>query len=400
MTPIDFSVHSRSVFCSSGADPRARRGGMAMILGVVLLIAMLLAAGILPRLSRAKQLAAATQTSAAQPIVTVARARLGDSTQSLTVPGTMYGLHETALYARTSGYVKRWLVDMGSRVKAGQAMAEIETPELDQELAQSKSTLAQVQATAELTRTTLDRWRRLAQQDVATRQELDEKQGAYDAARASASAAASNVERLTALKHFGGILAPFAGVVTARNVDVGALVAPGGNATVRPLFTLAQTDSLRVIANVPQNAAPSVRVGQVAEIIVQELGAGAFTGRVTRTSNALDPATRTLLTEIQLANNTGKLLPGMYAQVKLVLQRTTRPMLIPANTLMLRAEGPQLAIVVDGRVHIVRITLGRDYGTEVEVASGLPGDAVLIVNPADDITEGTAVTIAAPIIAH
>ncbi len=379
---------------------RERRGGMAMILGVVVLIVALLVAGILPRLSRAKQLAAATRSSSAQPIVTVAYARRGDSTQALTVPGTLYGLHETALYARTSGYVKRWLVDMGSRVKAGQAMAEIETPELDQELAQSKSTLAQMQATAELTRTTLDRWRNLIQQNVATRQELDEKQGAYDAARASASAAASNVERLTALKHFGGILAPFAGVVTARNVDVGALVVPGGNANVRPLFTLAQTDSLRVIANVPQNAAPSVRVGQVAEILVQELGATAFIGRVTRTSNALDPSTRTLLTEIQLANSTGRLLPGMYAQVKLVLQRVTRPMLIPTNTLMLRADGPHIAVVVDGRVRIVRVTLGRDYGTEVEVASGLPTDAVLIVNPGDDIVEGTAVTIAVPTSAH
>lgn len=400
MTPIDRSVRSRNTFAPRCVGHGARRGAMGMILGVVLLIVVLLVAGILPRLSRAKQLAAATQISTAQPIVTVAHAHRSDSTQSLTVPGTMYGLHETALYARTSGYVKRWLVDMGSRVKAGQPMAEIETPELDQELAQSKSTLAQVQATAELTRTTLDRWRSLVQQNVATRQELDEKQGAYDAARASASAAASNVKRLTALKQFGGILAPFAGVVTARNVDVGALVAPGGNANVRPLFTLAQTDSLRIIANVPQNAAPSVRVGQAAEIIVQELGATAFSGRVTRTSNALDPATRTLLTEIQLANNTGRLLPGMYAQVKLVLARTVRPMLIPANTLMLRAEGPQIAVVIDGRVHIVRITLGRDYGSEVEVASGLPVDAVLIVNPADDITEGTAVMIAAPIVAH
>lgn len=400
MTIIDRSVRYRTTYVSHRVGHDARRGGVAMLLSVFLLIAVLLVAGILPRLSRAKQLAAATQIASAQPIVTVARAHLGDSTQSLTVPGTMYGLHETALYARTSGYVKRWLVDMGSRVQAGQPMAEIETPELDQELAQSKSTLAQIQATAELTRTTLDRWRSLAQQNVATRQELDEKQGAYDAARASANAAASNVERLTALKHFGGILAPFAGVVTARNVDVGALVAPGGNANVRPLFTLAQTDSLRVIANIPQNAAPSVRVGQVAEIVVQELGTVAFTGRVTRTSNALDPATRTLLTEIQLANSTGRLLPGMYAQVRLVLQRTTRPMLIPANTLMLRAEGPQIAIVVDGRVHIVRIVLGRDYGTEVEVASGLPVDAVLIVNPADDITEGTAVRIAAPTLVH
>jgi RND family efflux transporter MFP subunit len=202
------------------------------------------------------------------------------------------------------------------------------------------------------------------------------------------------VERLVELRRFGNVVAPFSGVITARNVDVGGLVSAGG-ANGRPLFSLAQVDTVRVITSVPQSAAPSVRVGQAADVTVQELGGVAFRGRVTRTAQSLEPSTRTLLTEIEVANHDRRLLPGMFAQAKLTLDRATPPLLVPANTLMMRGgDGPQVAVVSGGRVRLAKITLGRDYGTELEVTSGLTPGATLVVNPGDEVTEGAVVRVA------
>ena len=382
------------------APPRGGRG-RALAIGAALLVLALLAAGTVPRVLRHRALVVeASATTTAVPTVTVAEARVGAATRELALPATVMGLHETGLHARSSGYVRRWLADMGAQVRAGQPLAEVETPELDQELGQARASLTQVEATLGLTRATLERWTDLVKEDAATRQELDEKQAAYDAARASAAGARANVERLQALKRFGSVVAPFAGVVTARNVDVGALVTAGG-AGGRPLFTIAQVDTVRVMTNVPQSAAPAVRVGQPADVLVQELGSEAFRGRVTRTAQALDPATRTLLTEVQVANPGRRLLPGMFAQVRLTTQGggVAPPLLVPANTLLFGADGPQVAVVDGGRVRITRVTLGRDYGTEVEVTSGLAPGATLVVNPSDDVTDGAAVKVAGKAVA-
>lgn len=376
------------------ADPRA--GGRTvryLALGLLVAAAVLLVTGILPRLERKRLLQAAASEGAAPPRVTVAKPHLGDASNALTLPGTLYGLHEAGLYARANGYVKRVLVDMGSRVRAGDTLAVVETPEIDQELRQARATLAQVQASGQLARITLDRWTGLVGQKVATQQELDEKQAAYNVSLAGADAARANVERLTALTRFGSVVAPFSGVVTARNVDMGALVAPGTGSNTRPLFTLADVDRMRVMTSVPQSAAASVRDGQEADIVVQELGNAAFKGRVTRTSRSLDLTTRTLLTEIQLENRDGRLLPGMFAQVKLSLPRAGRTLLIPANTIMMRADGPKVAVVREGRIHLVQLTLGRDFGSELEVLDGLTIDDLLVVNPSDDVTEGAAVRV-------
>ena len=219
---------------------------------------------------------------------------------------------------------------------------------------QARATLAQIVATGVLTKTTLDRWKSLDAQGAATKQEFDEKQAAFNANQAGQASAKANVDRLAELKRFGNLVAPFGGVVTARNIDVGALVSPTTGTGARPLFSLVQVDTMRILASVPQNAAPNVKIGQTADIVVQELGGVAFKGVVTRTSQAIDLATRTLLTEIEVQNKDGRLLPGMFGQVKLELTRGSRTLLVPANTLIIRSTGPIVAMVRDGKVTDVK----------------------------------------------
>ncbi|MEP6833827.1 MAG: efflux RND transporter periplasmic adaptor subunit [Gemmatimonas sp.] len=373
------------------------KSGRYVVIGFIIAIVLLLLSGILPRLTRQKRIDAEASEVTAAPMVTVAAAKFGDPEIVLTLPATLYGLHETGLYVRTNGYVRALRADMGEQVKAGDTLAVVEMPELDQELNQARATLAQVVASGELTRSTLDRWKKMMAQGAATQQEFDEKQAAFNANQAGQAVAKSNVDRLSELKGFGNLIAPFSGVVTARNIDVGALVSPTVGTGARPLFSLVQVDTMRVVTSVPQNAAPSVKVGQSADILVQELGGVAFKGAVTRTAQSLDLATRTLLTEIQVVNHDRRLLPGMFGQVKLTLQRTTRTLLIPSNTLIIRSTGAQVALVQNGKIHIAQITVGRDYGTEVEVSSGLNEGDRLVVNPGDDIVEGLIVRVAAPV---
>ncbi|MEO7999700.1 MAG: efflux RND transporter periplasmic adaptor subunit [Gemmatimonadaceae bacterium] len=373
------------------------RSGRYVVIGFLIAIALLLLSGILPRLTRQKRVEAEASEVAAAPMVTVAPAKFGDANNALTLPATLYGLHETGLYVRTNGYVKSIRVDMGSHVRAGDTLAVVEMPELDQELNQARATLAQVVATGELTKSTLERWKSMAAQGASTKQEFDEKQAAYNANQAGQASAKANLDRLLELKRFGNLVAPFGGVVTARNIDVGALVSPTTGTGARPLFSLMQVDTMRVVTSVPQNAAPNVKIGQTAEIIVQELGGVAFKGVVTRTSQALDPATRTLLTEIQVLNRDGRLLPGMFGQVKLELTRGSRTLLVPANTLLIRSTGVQVAMVRDNKVIITKISVGRDYGTEVEVLKGLNAGDQVVVNPGDNIVDGLAVRVAAPV---
>jgi RND family efflux transporter MFP subunit len=231
---------------------------------------------------------------------------------------------------------------------------------------------------------------------AVTKQEFDEKQAAYNVSTANVSASRATLERLTQLKKFCNIVAPFAGVVTSRAVDVGMLVSSTVAVGARPLFTIAQTDTMRVITQVPQDAAPGVRVGQPVEVLVQELGNSAFLGKVSRTSEAIDPTTRTLQTSILVLNADGRLRPGMYAQVKFTTQRSQTALVIPANTLIIRADGPQTAVVREGKVHIAKITLGRDFGTSIEALSGLKAGDQIIINPGDDVAEGSTVRVVQP----
>ena len=378
----------------AGTRAPSSRAGRWLAAGGLVLLVVLLAAGILPRLERNRRLVAEEGAANATPTVSVTPVKMGNADVSLTLPATLMGLHEVGLYARTNGYVASFTGDIGMRVRSGESLAKIETPELDQELMVARATLEQVLATNELTRTSLDRWRTLSDAGVATKQEFDERQAAFNASRAGVNASRSNLERLTALKRFANVVAPFSGVVTSRGLDIGALVSSAANAaTVRPLFTIAQVDTLRALTNVPQDAAPSIRVGQAVEVIVQELGSTPFLGVVARTSAAIDPVTRTLLTTIRIVNRDGRLMPGMYAQVKLTTPRPRASLVIPANTLIIRGDGTQVAVVKDGRVHMAKVTLGRDFGTSIEALTGVAEGDQLVVNPADAVTDGATVRV-------
>ena len=381
---------------SPGPMGGSSNAGRNVVIGIVIAAALLLLSGILPRLSREKRVEAEAREVMGAPVVTVAAAHLGESTNVLSLPATLYGLHETGLFVRTNGYVRALRADMGSHVKAGDTLVVVEMPELEQELNQARATYNQLQATGALTRSTLDRWRGMVKQGAATQQELDEKQGAFNVAEAASASAKANIERLTELKRFGNLVAPFSGVVTARNIDVGALVSPTTGTGVRPLFSLVQMDTLRVVTNVPQTAAPNMKAGQSADVFVQELPGVAFHGKVMRTAQSLDLTTRTLMTEVQVDNRAGRLMPGMFGHVNFELSRGQRALLVPANTLIVRATGALVAVVRDGKVHMTKVTLGRDYGSEVEIVTGLTAGDMLVVNPSDDIVDGLTVRVALP----
>ncbi len=380
---------------NAGTTGTSPTGGRRLVFGVVLLLGVLLAAGILPRVARARRIDAEGGQARALPSVTTAPVVAGNRDVVLSLPASLSGLHEVGLYARSNGYLSRFNADIGSRVRAGQTLAVIETPELDQELSVARATVEQVLATNELTRTTLDRWRTMADAGVATKQEFDERLAAFNVSKANLNAARANLDRLSALKTFATVVAPFSGVVTSRNIDVGALVSPSVAVGARPLFTLAQVDTLRAITFVPQDAAPGIRVGQAVEIFVQELG-GTYNGRVTRTAQSIDPSTRTLQAIIEVSNANGRLLPGMYAQVKLTTTRAEAPLLVPSNALIIRGDGPQVGVVRDGVVHLVKIMLGRDFGTQLEALGGVREGDLLVVNPNDDVAEGAKVRVITP----
>jgi RND family efflux transporter MFP subunit len=374
-------------------------GGVIATVFIVLIVA-----GIVPRVRDARELRAETASVHGTIEVTVVPAKRAGATSDLVLPGSIESLHESPIYARTAGYVERWTTDIGARVSAGQLLAQIQSPEIDQQSEQAKADLGQLRANLNLAKRTADRWVLLARDSVVTPQEVDEKQAAYDAAVANLASGEANYKRLEQLQSFERVTAPFAGVVTSRSVDVGNLVSAGatlggtGSATGRPLFTVAGTDTVRVYVNVPQSAINLVQHGASADILVRELPGSAFRGIVARNARALDAASRTLLTEVQIPNPKGVLLPGMYVEVRFAVTDSSPPLIIPANTLVIRTDGPQVAIVrPNNTVHYQKIELGRDYGDRVEVVTGLDSDAKLVVNPTDDIREGVEVRVLPPV---
>jgi membrane fusion protein, multidrug efflux system len=367
--------------------PNLRRIGIIL---AVIFIALLIA-GIVPRILRQRDLGAAVAEKSDIPVVTVGTVKRAPGSIELSLPGTVQALRETTIFARTNGYVKRWFVDIGGRVTAGQALAEIETPDLDQELAQARATRAQVEANLNLARASLARWTQLVKEDAATKQELDEREAAFGAAQANANASQANVQRLTELQRFGHITAPFSGIVTARNIELGMLITAGGGAGARPLFNIAQADTVRIYVNAPEGQADDLKGGQLAEITVSDLPGRVFHAVVTRTARALDTSTRTMLTQLEMPNPDHALLPGMYATVKIKVLRNDAPLIIPANALIVRSDGPQVAVVQNGKIHLQHIELGRDYGKELEVLSGLQDKDKLVINPGDEVSEGNAV---------
>src|SRR5881392_159258 len=300
--------------------------------------------------------------------------------RELNLPGTFQAIMQTTIYPRSNGYVESWKADIGDNVQAGQLLAEIATPEVDQQLAQAR-------AQEEITKVTADRWRDLVQKNVVSKQEYDQNEKAYEAAKA-------NLQQLEKIQGFQQILAPFAGKIAARNIDVGTLVTAGTGNAGTPLFSMVQSDPLRVYVFVPQTNAASMREGLKAKILVQERPGQDFEGTVTRTAGALDPTSRTMQVEVQVPNHDGNLYAGMYGQVKFLLPDDNAPIVVPADAFVFRAQGPQVVTVTnDNRIHWQKISVGRDFGTQLEVLDGLAENTKVVMNPTDDLDEGITVQV-------
>src|SRR5438552_3173771 len=312
--------------------------------------------------------------------VNVATAQRDSKPKELILPGTFQAFNQTTIFPRSNGYVKSWKVDIGDNVHAGQLLAEIATPEVDQQLAQAR-------AQEEIAKVTADRWRDLVEKQVVSKQEYDQNEKAYEAAKA-------NLQQLEKIQGFQQILAPFAGKIAARNIDVGTLVTAGTGNSGTPLFSLVQSDVLRVYVFAPQENAPSIHEGLAAKIGLQEYPGQEFDGKVTRTAGALDPQSRTMQVEVQVPNNEGKLFAGMYGQVKFLLANENAPIVVPANTFLFRAQGPQVATIVhEKHIHWQSIRVGRDFGDRLEVLDGLKENTKVVMNPTDDLREGTQVEV-------
>ncbi|MEO7598495.1 MAG: efflux RND transporter periplasmic adaptor subunit [Opitutus sp.] len=354
----------------------------AVVLGIYFL-------GIAPRL-RAKTELSERIRAVGRPSVNVIVAKRATLANEILLPASLQPLQEASIYARTEGYLSQLLVDLGDRVKAGQPLAIIEGPEVDQSLNQARAALEQAQANVELARSSAARWTGLGAQKAVPQQEIDEKQAAFAARKADVAAAEANVSRLTQLKTYQTITAPFDGVISARNVDVGALISQGSSG--RELFRLAQTRTLRVYINVPQTYFRSLQAGMSVDVLLNEFPGKLFSGTITRIAGALDAVTRTLVAEIQIPNQNGEILAGMFGQVRLRLTASAPLLVIPSNAVMLGTDGPTIATTDASRkIHLARVKLGRDFGTQVEVIEGLEEGAHVITNPSDSLTEGLEV---------
>jgi len=375
------------------SQPKAsRRSRYAVIAGVALVIVAGLALGVIPRLRAQSKLVAATQEVTLRTVTVTNATRLASSVQ-LALPGDVRAFEETKIYARADGYLLKWNSDIGAKVEAGQVLAEIDTPELDQELNQSRAALAQAQANLVLARSSAERWQRLLKDRAVSQQEVDEKTSALAAREADVKAAEAAVARLEKLSSFKEVRAPFAGTITRRHVDTGALIRAGGNASA--LFDLAQTDTLRIQVNVPQAYLRDIAIGSTVAIAVAEYPGRAFPGKVLRTSGAFDATTRTMLTEIEVPNRNGGLFPGIHVDVELTLAQANPPIVVPARAVIIRGEGLQVAEVDDANaIRLQKVQAGRDLGRTVEIVSGLSDGARIVTNPTDTLVEGMPVRIA------
>lgn len=403
-------------------SPVGRLAKWALLLALVLLVATIISRGINARIKAASIVKEET-LDLAIPAVSVIHPRLGESKQELVLPGNLQAFTSAPIYARASGYLKRWYADIGTSVKAGQVLAEIEAPELDQQVRQAKANLQQAQAALqqalanrqqskaneEYARVTADRWKQLAAQGVVSSQDNDQRQAQYQAqvansqaldeaiaaARSNVSAQEANIALLEQLQEYRIVKAPFDGVITARNTDIGALINAGNGGPAQDLFHIAAAGTLRVFVNVPEVSSRSAVPGVTAELVLAEFPGRRFRGRLVRTADAMDPATRTLLAEIDVDNASGELRPGSYAEVHLALQGG-RALIVPVSSVLFRSEGLRVGVVRAGTngsstAELVPVTVGKDFGNEVEVTSGITERDEIIESPSDSLTSGAAV---------
>jgi len=368
----------------------------ARILTIVVLILLALggARTVFMRMANSRTLEA-NVAEQGKVYVRVANPKTLDAGPTLSLPGTLQGFVQAPIAARASGYLRRWYKDIGSKVQKGELLAEIETPEIDQQLSQAIATRAQTASSLDLAKSTQERWEALRKKDAVSQQELDEKRSANVQARANVAAADANVERLRQMEGFKRVVAPFAGIITKRNVDVGDLIDAGGGSGARALFVLSQTDPLRVYVNVPQTYAQLIKVGQKVAITQTELPGKRFDGEIVRTAGSIDTTTRTMQVEINLPNKNAMLLPGAFVQVALPLPADAS-LVIPANALLFRKEGLSVAVVDgNGTVHLRPVQIGRNLGPTIEVLQGVSISDRLVLNPADSLAEGDHVTVSA-----
>ncbi|GAC1627253.1 MAG: efflux RND transporter periplasmic adaptor subunit [Candidatus Acidiferrum sp.] len=365
---------------------------LALIFAVIVLV-ILGAFTLLQRKSQYRALAKETE-SLAIPTVAVIRPAATSGLEDMVLPGTLQAYVESPIYARTSGYLKKWYCDIGTRVHKGQLLADIDAPEIDQQLSQARADLGTTQANARLSEITSNRYADLLKSDGVSRQEVDNAAGDFAAKKAMVQSSEANVRRLQDLESFKHIYAPFSGVITRRNVDTGTLINSGNGGSTQQLFFLAQTDPIRVYLTVPETYSSSIRDGLGAYLELAQFPGEKFQGKVVRTSQAIDTATRTLLTEVDVPNKDGRLLPGGFAQVHLQIKMIGQRLQVPVNALLFRAEGLR-AIVVDGnhKIHLHPLTIGRDYGSSLEVLSGLNADDWIVLNPADSLDDGQEVRV-------
>ena len=376
----------------SRIPPRKSKLFPSLILAALVLVVV----GAFTLLQRRSQYAAlAKETEAlAIPTVAVIHPAIEPSEEGLVLPGTLQAYVESPIYARTNGYLKKWYRDIGSRVRQGELLAQIDTPEVDQQLVQARADLETAKANCDLSRITAARYEELVKTDGVSKQEVDNAAGDYAAKQAAQASAAANVKRLEELESFKHIYAPFSGVITRRNVDIGTLINAGNGGATQQLFFLAQTDPIRVYVNVPESAAPSIHPGLAAYLELTQFPGRKFQGQVVRTAEAIDPATRTLLTEVDVPNKSAELLPGGYAQVHLNVKIGGTRVQVPVNALLFRSEGLR-AVVIDQnhKTRLQALTIGRDFGTSLEVLQGLtPGDWI-VLNPADSLEDNQQVNV-------
>jgi RND family efflux transporter MFP subunit len=376
--------------CSGSAATRA-----ILLLFTVLVVAIVVIWGISSRRKANAQLSQETHELAI-PTVTVIHPKRGAPQQEIVLPGDMQPYTDAPIYARTTGYLKSWHADIGTHVKAGQLLAEIDTPEVDQQLQQARSDLATVEANLRLADITATRYKDLMKSDSVAQQDVDNANGNYEARRTAVESARSNVKRLEDLQSFKKIYAPFDGVITARNTDIGQLIDSGSSGgTSRELFHIAAVSRLRVYVNVPQVYSPQIKAGLHAQLTLAEFPGRHFDGMVVRDTGAIDNTTRTLLTEIDVNNPTGELKPGGYVEVHLTLPTSVTTFTLPVNAIIFKSEGMQVATVKDGKnINLVSIAPGRDFGTGMEVLAGLKGDESVVINPPDSLSNGEPVRVA------
>jgi RND family efflux transporter MFP subunit len=373
----------------------------------------LLVTAFLPRRAVSRELQSEAGSVDAPPVVQVTTAALAGAGGDLTLPGTIQALHEATIYARVGGYVKSWSADIGKLVHAGDVLADIDAPELDESVRQAEQQVAQTRATLGLAKADVARWRTLAADSAVSREELDQKSAAYDAAEANTGAAEANLRRLVQMQKFTKVTSPLTGVVTSRNVDIGSLISASGassaplsaggtaSQSMGSLFRIAETDTVRTYISVPEADALTMQPGMTADVTVQELPDRRFVGHVARTSQALDVGSRTLLVEVDIANPGLSLLTGMYANVHLHLTRRSPSIILPASALVIRSNGTEIATVDDGQathtttIHLQPVVIGRDLGGTIEIQSGLTAGTVVVSNPSAELQDGMKVTVAA-----